>query len=206
MSTVADIFNRVRHTINPAVYDLYGALNEAVHVVQKRLYQLNSKIIQDDLDIDVEEDDTYGDLPSDFWGLVSYPYLSGKTWHLKPLPSLAVKLSYGSSNGIPAYYEIKSTKIYITPSAGDDYTIVGDYWVKATTLTATTDTLPFNELFDDVLADYMKLYMKDPPAGVTNIPQNMLDKIDLVASKREKKAPCHINAPGSGMGIIWSRY
>lgn len=205
MSTVADIFNQVRHTINPAVYDLYGVLNEAVHVVQKRLYVLNSRIIQDDLDIDVSEDDTYGDLPADFWGLVSKPYLSGKTWHLQPLPSLAVKLSY-SGNGIPQYYEIKNTKIYITPSSGTDYTIVGDYWVKATTLTATTDTLPFNELFDDVLSDYMKLYMKDPAGGVTNVPQNMLDKIDLVASKREKKAPFHINSPGSGMGINWDSY
>jgi hypothetical protein len=204
MTTANDILKRVRHAINPAM-DVFQGLNEAIHVVTKRLYQLESMLAIDQLAIDVSEDDTYGDLPSDFWGLVSnsFPYLSGYTWFLKPLPSLAVKLSY-TGNGIPSYYEIKNTKIYITPSAGDDYTIVGDYFVKPTTISATTATIPYNELFDDFISNYLKLYFQTPPGGVVSVPQNWLDQIDLVATKREKKAPFHTNT--NGMGISWQRY
>lgn len=205
MSTVADILKQVRHTIDPKI-DVFGAVNEGIRVVAKRLFQRRSKLIQSALSISVAEDATYGALPSGFWGLDSYPYLSGQTWHLKPLPSLAVKLSYGSSTGIPLYYEIKGVNMYLTPTAGAAYTIVGDYFTKPTKLTATTDTMPYNELLDDVICDYVKMYFQNPLGGVINVPQNWLDKIDLVAGVREKKAPFHINSPGSGMGIAWDSY
>jgi len=199
MSTAIDILKQVRHTIDPAA-DVLGALNEAIRVVAKRLYAIKSKIIHSDLSISIVADDTSASLPSDFWGMDSYPYLSGKSRHLLPLPSLAVKLSY-TGTGIPLYYEIKGTSIYITPTTSGAYTIVGDYISKPTKLTATSDTVPYNELFDDVLTDYMKLYFTNPKGGVVSVPQNWLDKIDLVAARREKKAPFHTNA--AGMGISW---
>ena len=200
MSTAIDLLTQVRHTIDPSM-DVFGAMNEAIRVVTKRLYQLNSKLVHDDLSVSLTTDDTYGSLPSDFWGLDSHPYLSGYTYSLLPLPSVEVKLSYGSTTGEPKYYEIKGTKIYVAPTSGGSYTIIGDYYVKPTKISTTSATVPYNELFDDFLTDYMKLYFKNPPGGVVNVPQNMLDKIDLVASKREKKAPFHTNV--NGMGVNW---
>ena len=203
MSTALDILKQVRHAINPDV-DVLGALNEAIRVVAKRLYLLKSKIIHDDLAVAIVADDTHGDLPSDFWGLDSYPYLSGYTSRLKPLPSIDVKLVYGTSTGQPLYYEIKGLEIDITPTSGGSYTIVGDYIVKPTKITATSDTMPYNELFDDVIASFMKLYFKSPPGGTVLMPQYLTEEIDVVASRREKKAPFHTNT--GGMGISWSAF
>ena len=199
MSTAADLLKQVRHAIDPSM-DVYGAMNEAIRAVTKRLYQINSKLVQDDLAVALTADDTYGSLPSDFWGLDSHPYLSGYTYTLLPLPSVEVKLSY-TGTGTPRYYEIKGTSIHVTPTSSGTFSIIGDYYVKPTAIDATADTLPYNELFDDVLADYMKMYFQNPPGGVINVPQNWTDKIDLVAMKREKKAPFHTNT--NGMGISW---
>jgi len=200
MSTAADLLKQVRHTIVAGV-DVYGAMNEAIHTVTRRLYQINSKLVHDDLAVALVEDDTHGSLPADFWGMDSHPYLSGHTYTLLPLPSVEVQLTY-TGTGIPRYYKVKGTYIYVTPTAGASYTIIGDYYVKPTKIAATTTTVPYNELFDDVICDYMKMYFKSPPGGVINIPQNWLDKIDLAAGKREKKAPFHTNV--NGMGIPWS--
>ena len=200
MSTAADLLKQVRHAIDPDM-DVYGAMNEAIRVVTRRLYQINSKLVNSALSVALVADDTSGSLPADFWGLDSHPYLSGYTYTLLPLPSVEVKLTY-TGTGVPRYYEIKGTSIYVTPTAGASYTIIGDYYVKPTKIAATTTTVPYNELFDDVITDYMKMYFASPPGGVVNVPQNWLDKIDLAAGKREKKAPFHTNV--NGMGIPWS--
>ncbi len=154
--------------------------------------------------VTITSDNSYGDLPSDFWGLVSFPYLSGKTWKLKPLPSLATKLVYKSA-GIPQYYEIKGSKIYVTPDAGADYTIKGDYFARPTKITDGADTLPYDELFDDVIAEYMKEYfafMNQGERGTVLMPTYLRDEIDSIAAMREHKAPYHTNKPDD-LGIDW---
>ena len=201
MSTARDVLNQVRHAVSD-IYDVFGPLNEAIRVIGKRLYILRSKIIVSDLDIDIVEDDAYGDLPSDFWGLDSKPYLSGYVWSLRPLPSLEVKLSYGSSTGIPRYYEIKGSKIYVTPVSGGSYTIVGDYFAKPTEITADTDTMPYSELFDDIITDYLRVYFAQPAGGAVLGAKNLMEKIDTIALRWGRKTPFHLNC--SGMGINWS--
>ena len=154
--------------------------------------------------ITITSDNSYGDLPSDFWGLVSYPYLSGKTWNLKPLPSFAVDLAY-SSAGIPVYYKIKGNRIYLTPVAGADYTVAGDYFAKPTEITTGTDIIPFSELLDDVICEYVKQYfiaMNKGAAGTLLMPQYLRDEIDLVVSMRDKNSPYHNNKPND-CGVDW---
>jgi len=149
----------------------------------------------------ITSDASYGDLPSDFWGLVEYPYLSGESWHLKPLPNQSVKHAYTGA-GIPSYYNIKGLRLEIIPSTGADYTVVGDYFAKPTAITAVGDTMPFNEMFDDVIAEYMKiLFIKPVMGGTMLMPAYLRDEIDNVALKRDKKAPYHLSG-----GVNWDGY
>lgn len=142
----------------------------------------------------ITSDDAYGFLPSDFWGLRAKfePYLDGKTAPLLPLPSQSVALQYTGA-GDPIYYKIVGTKIYVTPHTATDYTIIGDYYQKPAEVTVVTSAIPFNELFDDLIADYVEIYFRGPLSKSGNMIQ-ILDKlikdgVDLVASKHDRKGP-----------------
>jgi len=146
----------------------------------------------------ITSDDAYGFLPSDFWGMRDKPYLDTKTWALVPLPSQDVDLQY-SGPGEPLYYKIRGMKVYMTPHAGGNYTLKGDYFSRPSTVTLTTSTVPFNELFDDLIAEYIAMYFRN---DATAVERQILDKelkegVDLAASKYDRQGP--VVAPG----IYW---
>jgi len=148
----------------------------------------------------ITSDDGYGYLPSGFWGFIDQPYIDGKTYPLLPLPNLETKLSYTSA-GEPRYYQVKERKIYIIPAAGADYTIKADYFARPTELTATTDTLPFNEMFDDVMAEYVMRYFRggiEGQAATVDLNRMLVENVDLIAGKYGRKA-----AAGMPEGIPW---
>lgn len=64
--------------------------------------------------------------------------------------------------------------------------------------------MPFYELFDDVIASYMGQYFAGggKVAGGTMLhPAYLHQEIDLIASKREKKAPHHLSG-GINWGVV----
>lgn len=142
----------------------------------------------------------FGYLPDDFWGLVDKPYIDGYTWPLEPLPNQSTKLIYASNSGTPRYYELKGNRLYVTPAAGTDVTIKGDYWKKPTALTGMDDYVPWNELFDDAIEEYLSRVLI---AGVAvtdaDLKSYISGAVDMVTPKRSKKAPAQM--PG---GIRWN--
>jgi hypothetical protein len=136
----------------------------------------------------ITSDDGYGFLPSDFWGLVDLPYLDGQTSPLLPLPSQNVALQY-SSAGFPYYYKIKRNNIHIIPHTSAAYTIKGDYFQKPTILTAMTNTLPFNELFDETIWELIIRLFKGGNVATDALEGHCNRQVDLIVTKREKKAP-----------------
>ncbi len=151
--------------------------------------------------ITVTSDDAYGFLPDDFWGLVDKPFINGKTYPLIPLPSQDVALNYTGS-GDPIYYKIKGTEIYVYPETGADYTIKGDYFQKPTALTGVTSTVPFNELFDDLIAEYVVRYFRGESKGSGQdrlfLDKELKEGVDLIVSKYDRSAPVSFS------GINWS--
>lgn len=145
----------------------------------------------------VTSDDSFGYLPSDFWGLRANfePYLDGYTVPLIPLPGQEVALQY-QTPGIPRHYKIQGTsRIYVTPHAGADYTIKGDYYQRPTAVTLDTSTIPWNELFDDLIAEYVEIGFRGAQSKSGNTVQ-ILDKlikdgVDLVVSRFDRKAPVY---------------
>lgn len=145
--------------------------------------------------ITITSDDAYGYLPSDFWGLREKfePYLDGYTKALVPLPNQAVALQYQSA-GTPIYYKIVGTsKIYVTPHAGADFTIKGDYYQRPTAVTGDTSTIPWNELFDDLIAEYVEASFRGMQSK-TGIQIQALEKmvregVDLVVSRYDRRPP-----------------
>jgi hypothetical protein len=144
----------------------------------------------------------YGALPSDFGGLISKPYLSGRLEPLLPVPDMETKLLL-TGTGLPRYYEIKGANIYTYPPPSSDYTIIADYQAVPATLSAVGNTMPFNGLFDDAIAEaVMRIYR----SGEQVIGQDSRwwdffcrDHVDVIARKYGKASP----PPPRYNGINW---
>jgi hypothetical protein len=150
--------------------------------------------------VTITSDDSYGFLPSDFWGLWDdRPYLDTKYYSLLPLPNTDVDLQYKSA-GVPRYYKVRGNKIYVTPHTSSDYTIKADYFQKPTTLENTTDYLPWDDLFNDVIAEMVKILFKGGPI-IGAMQGAFNDAIDTVAASRGKRS-----AIGMGRGITYEDY
>ncbi len=145
----------------------------------------------------ITSDNAYGFLPDDFWGLKAQfePSLNGDTTPLLPLLSQSVALQY-TGTGTPLYYKIRGSKIYVTPHTSANETIISDYYQRPTQLTLTTDTMPWNELFDAVITDAIIAYLRSPAEGTANAMGFMTTAVqsgvDLVALKYDRKGAKHI--------------
>ena len=147
---------------------------------------------------EINSDAGYGFLPDDFWGMKDKPYISGKKYPLLQLPSVDVALQY--TTGDPIYYKVYGNKIYVTPKTGADYTIIADYYKRPTALTASTDSLPYNEMFDDLIAEYVVLYFRGATGPqLVELEKLIRDGVDLVVANYDKRAP--VTPPG----INWDR-
>lgn len=143
-------------------------------------------------DVTITSDDSFGYLPSDFWGLKNKPYLDGKDYVLTPLPSVDIEIAYTSA-GEPRHYKIRGTRMYVTPHTSSDYTIKADYFQRPTAITTTTATLPFNEIFDDLIAEYAIKYFrgaKSEGVQAENLLSKMIiENVDLIANRYDRRAP-----------------
>lgn len=144
----------------------------------------------------------YGTLPTNFGGLISKPYLSGRQEPLLPLPNIETRLAL-TGPGLPLYYEIKGNKIHVIPPTSSDYTVNADYQAVPATLTAVTDAMPFYGLFDDAIAEaIMRVYRSGEKvigADTGWWDKFCRDQIDVIAIKYGKTSP----PPPGANGINW---
>lgn len=141
--------------------------------------------------------DTYAPLPSDFWGFCDKLSIDGRYRTLSPLPDVNTALVY-SSAGESLYYKVKGPRLYLYPPPSDDITVNADYFAKPTEVTALTDTLPWNEQFDDAIGEIVvKLWDKMSPVD-PEIEAICSRAVDVVATRHGAQTP--VSTPG---GITW---
>lgn len=184
MSQVKDIIDSIGHRL-PDKNNLYPALNRAVRLIAKRLMYHDLSMVRGSLSVTISADSSSGTLPTDYWGLVGKPYLSGETRYLEPVPDPRYKLLY-SENSKPRYYEIAGTTINLFPGSSSATTVYGDYWTRPTKLTSPMDTMPFSELFDDAIEEALVVTYTGQDVGAL---QNIIYKaVDEVAPYLDKPA------------------
>ena len=148
------------------------------------------------LAVSIEVDASSGSLPSDYWGMISWPYISGLKERLRPVPDVETKLAY-SDTGQPIYFQVMGHTIYLYPGSSSAITINGDYWAKPTALTALTDTMPYYELFDEAIRDAL---IATAPSEIGRnqsegaIMQTVINAyVDEVVPNLDKKAPTRVD-------------
>ncbi len=130
----------------------------------------------------------YAPLPDDFWGLATKPWIDTKTWALAPLPSLETRIQYTSA-GVPYYYQVKGSDLWVYPGTSSDITIKGDYFMKPPKVSQMQDRIPYDQLLDDVIQEYLVMVLGGGSAlTATALKQFLEEQVDLVVGMRGKKA------------------
>lgn len=130
----------------------------------------------------------YGFLPDDFWGLKTDPYLDGKTVPLIPLPGQDVALQYSSAS-LPLYFKIRGSKVYVIPETSESFTIKADYFVKPDTMESLTDTIPWNDQFNDAIWELTRRFFRNGSIIDAEFEALCQRIIDPLVPKRDRKAP-----------------
>lgn len=195
MSQAKDILNNIKHRL-PDRTNIYPTLNRAVRLVSKRLFYNKSNIVLGALSVTIAADESTGTLPSNFWGLLNKPYESTKTYTLRPIPNQQMELFYTTSS-VPRYYKIIGTTIEVFPGTSSEIIINGDYWKRPDKITKPTDTIPFNEQFDDVIEEsLLHVFVTGGTTGDTNnvaLMRNFInEQVDSIVPYIEKKSPKRI--------------
>ena len=150
-------------------------------------------------DISLSSDPAAALLPADFWGMRSKPALEGARFPLNPIPSQTARLYYSGRTGPVEYYNLAGDKMNLYPGTASDIIIIGDYWKKPVRLTDMEDVLPFNDLFNDAIEEYLVAVLGGGPmAAVVSTKAILIDSVDLIVKMREIKAPERSTA-----GINW---
>uniref|UniRef100_A0A6M3K4J9 Uncharacterized protein n=1 Tax=viral metagenome TaxID=1070528 RepID=A0A6M3K4J9_9ZZZZ len=138
--------------------------------------------------IKIKSDNTYGDLPTDFWGLGNFrPYINGKKWRLLPSPGEDYEVKHTDA-GQSRYYRIDGMRINVYPPTASDITIKGPYFQKPTAIAAVATTMPFNELFDDAIAEvFMFFHDISGPANLIEIEKYLNRAVDDITTRRGRK-------------------
>lgn len=192
MSSARDIIDGIKHRL-PSRVNLYPTLNRTVRMVSKRLFFHKSSLVKGALSVTITADSASASLPSDFWGLMEAPYISTDVRPLEPVPDRETKLTY-SSNTTPMFYEIMGTTLYLYPGSSSEITIKGAYWSRPTAITKPSDTMPYNELFDDAIQEaLLHIYSSGDSTGnpgEIGMLQNFINKsVDEIVPYIEMSAP-----------------
>ena len=146
----------------------------------------------------------YADLPTDFWGLVDRgvkPYISTQRYSLLPLPDEDLSIQF-TSGSIPRWFKVKGMRLFLIPPAGSDITIKGDYFSRPATITRMTDTIPFNELLDAAIQEFIiETVVNGAAVSDAKLNQFLQLQVDIVVNNRSLSAPT-----GMPDGINWSSY
>ena len=193
MSTVSEILDGIKLGF-PNKVNL-ARVNRAVRLISKRLFYHESSLVKGALDVTVAAGESSSSLPPDFWGMLSWPYIVGKTYRLNPLPNIETQLAY-TQKSEPRYFDVKGFSIHLYPGTISQITIGGDYWTRPASITGLADILPYNELFDEALKQAL---INTPPteAGRNenegSIMQAIInDAVDEIAPRFKMKAPTHV--------------
>lgn len=179
-------------TTNPGPYQISTAVAGTLTLVAS-----DSLTAANAADVTLTSVDAYVPLPSDFWGFCDKPSIDGRYRTLLPLPNVDTALVY-SSAGESLFYKIKGSRLYLYPPPSDDITVVADYFAKPTEATALTDTVPWNEQFDDAISEIVVKLWGKSSAFDAEIEAICEKAVDIVAVKHGAQTP--VATPG---GISW---
>lgn len=143
----------------PQTINFLDAVNDVLELLGSSLMERSSNLLKSSGSVSYTANVSTANLPAGFWGLIGKPYVSDATIGNTTLEPVENTEDYDhATTNRPATFELTQAsgydvlKVYPTPDAS--YTVKFEYYKKPS-ITAMTDSLPFNGLFDSIIADVL---------------------------------------------------
>lgn len=206
MATLKELVLEVANRIpDDQVERLFEHTNRAVQTIARRLYFHKSDLIMSDMSVTIAAAAQYGALPSDFIGLIDRPYISGYLNPLEPLPGIQERIIYTGQAGVPLWYEVLGSNIYIYPYVTAGCTLNGRYASRPIPINDMDSIMPFYNFCNEIITEYIvasaQMGPTIPAAKRQELDMSVNDQIDALVEARMVRAPEWL--PG---GIAWDDY
>jgi len=163
MTTAAELIVSARYDLRDSDKTQYSDpmlldyLNRGLRPLCAALASLRSDWVNSSTSLTLASGDDDTDLPSDFISVINIKI--GTNDLTKKSISWIRDYLVSSSAGLPSYYAIQGTSILVEKEADDDYTLLFEYNATTATL-VSTDNMPYNNEFNDVLRQFLTLIGK----------------------------------------------
>jgi hypothetical protein len=160
MSTVQDIYDDIRYRVITPPGRPFGMNNVVIPLINQMIRELDTMVYLEQSDLaktalseSVSLGESEVELPDDFVGMVSEPWVDGNTYLLKYLPDRETALRYGTDEGTPVYYEVIGNTVYLYPATDAAITLKGFYFRYSDSVVDGTSTMPYRGIFDGTIRE-----------------------------------------------------
>lgn len=153
--TVQTLLNNILPRLKggAAPTDIFQSVNLVTRVLFNRLWQRDSDLIKEPLELDISSECAY--LPERFRGFRGDPYYLDGAEPVILAPLVSAQDRAGNNEaGDPEFYEILGPRIYLFPYPEEEsVTLYGRYYREPAEVEELIDDLPFRGMFDHIYAE-----------------------------------------------------
>lgn len=135
--------------------DFLTSCSSVIDIITNYLWLRKSDLLRSTYTVNVYTGNNSFCLPDGFIAVETEPVITvtSTSQKVKLVNLPEEKRHTFTETGIPEFYELIGNQIYLYPSVSEDITCSVDLFVKPDTLTSFDSLLPFNGVFDSIIAD-----------------------------------------------------
>lgn len=154
--------------------ELLNYLNRMVDILDATLSSLGSDLVEGEEDsIDTVLGQNYVEcsgMNSGLWNRIRRVYLGSDCLHQRSLPYMRYTRLYRSGNSRPTIWSLRGTRILFPQGVDAAHTDLLIYYDSKSATLALTDSMPYNDIFNEFLREMLILCAKAKKLGLVSRP------------------------------------
>lgn len=204
MATVQSVLNSARYDLEDyqtgLIWDdteLLEYLNRMVGVLNSELAAVDSDLVEaEETSIDTVADSNEVDLSSmnsGLWDSVRQVWIGSDLLTKLPLDRIRYKRMFRTASAKPSYWCLYNRKILFECPADQAYTNLVVYYNKKIASLAVTDSMPYNDVFNDLIREMLIMYAQarkdNTQASVNAVMRNLFKRKAMEETLRRGHIP-----------------
>ncbi len=127
--------------------NIVRAINNVTGAIFFELQKRHSDLVRENLTLVYQAGESSSDLPEDFGGLMTRPYISGRRQPLEPIAPEDKLLFDGKQSTSQKFFELMGGTLLVYPTPATAVTVKGDYAKKPLPVSGMADPIPYTDHF-----------------------------------------------------------